>query len=187
MWSLRCWDTVSVLRPSHGRPKLYFTLHFYFQAFLKRLDAREVTCRQISHNPTFAFPRNTFAFPRNNFCVPSQYSQSLSLMSSICVIVMHVWKRKRESLAWSAGQAPSQLPGSPVRSPGAARPWNGGAAQSAVRGQPDPRTGSPKPRRESGSSARCACYKENAYTTFKRWQCELIHLRYAHVSFSLEM
>ena len=30
--------------PSHGRPKLNFMLHFYFQAFLKRLDTREVTC-----------------------------------------------------------------------------------------------------------------------------------------------
>ena len=36
-------NTSRVLRPSHGRPKLDFTLHFYFQVFLKRLNAREVT------------------------------------------------------------------------------------------------------------------------------------------------
>ena len=69
-------DTVSVLK------KFHFTLHFYFQASLN-VDAREVTCWRIFLDPTFSLPRN-------NFCVPSQYSQSLSLMSSMCVIVMRV-------------------------------------------------------------------------------------------------
>ena len=94
---------------------------------------------EVSRRPGSDMLVNIF---RPDFCVPSQYSQCLSLMSSMCVIVMRVWKRERES-------------GQPGRGPGA-QPSGQPTGQRGPGAQPGCGAGAPrssKPRRESGSSA----------------------------------
>ena len=88
---------------------------------------------------------------RPHFCVPSQLSQCLSLMSSMCVIARCVLKRERErereapSLAWLAARQPGRRDGGP-RSP----------TDRRVR------------ELFSGSFGGCACHKECCIDRFNK-------------------